>query len=124
MAPPVFGSAGTYPVGGSTTTLSVPVPASVAANDLIIVPVYVEIAHAVTPPVGFTEDSNSPAIVGAPDDHYLHIYWKRATGADSGTYDFTIAAGVTFRVGVAVRITGAITSGYPFDVTAKAVDPE
>lgn len=121
MAAPAFGSVGTSSGGGSGTTCNVPVPASVASGHVIIVALYVETTQAVTPPSGFTEAIDSPAVVTGAHAHDLHIYWKRATGADSGNYSFTIASGLAWRLGRALRFTGVVSSGYPFDVTNSAV---
>ncbi|MFG1794110.1 hypothetical protein [Nocardia sp. NPDC049149] len=51
----------------------------------------------------------------------MRVYWKRATGADSGNYAFVIAAGLAWRMGVAIRFAGCITAGNPFDVTNSAI---
>jgi hypothetical protein len=48
-----------------------------------------------------------------------HVFWKRATGADSGTYDMTFT-GTPFRSAVAFKIVDEVESGDPFDVTNTA----
>lgn len=118
MAAPAFGSVGTTLAGAFTSGAVVSVPASVAANDVILVFIYKENANAVTPPSGFTEAPDSPVVNSAPFN--LHVFWKRATAGDTGTYSFTWS-GAPWRSAVAVRYTGAITSGNPLDVTASAV---
>lgn len=117
-----FGSAGTQPGNSNSTTIAVPVPSGVTFNDIIIVTMYVEDTEAVTPPSGFTAAPNSPVVNAAAGlyAHNLHIFWKRATAADSGTYSFTIAAGLSWRQAHATRFTGVITYGNPFDVTNSA----
>lgn len=120
MAVVTFGTVGTVLTGSNSTAASFAVPASVAANDVIVLPMYVEVAQTVTPSAGFAEAPNSPVTIAGTQPHTLHVFWKRATGADSGTYAFTVAAGLAWRTGAAMRITGCATSGSPFDVTTSA----
>lgn len=121
MVLPAFGAVGTSSGGGNGTTCNVPVPAGVASGHIILVMLYVETTQAVTPPSGFTEAPDSPVVVTGAHAHDLRVYWKRASGADSGNYAFTIAAGLAWRMGVALRFTGCVASGVPFDVTASAI---
>jgi hypothetical protein len=121
MAAPAFDTAGTVLGGSNSTAANVPVPAGVVADDIVLVLLYVETTHAVTPPAGFAEAPASPADVSAGiQSHDLHVYWRRATGADSGTYGFTLAAGVGWRSGVAMTISGCIATGSPFDTGTGA----
>lgn len=114
MAAPAFGSAGTYLAGASSTTAAFAVPASVAANDVIVVSYYSEDAvGTITAPGGFTVKTDT-IVTG---NHRLVIAWKRATGADTGTYSFT-TTNAAWREGGAVRYTGVVQSGDPFDVTS------
>lgn len=119
-AAPAFGSIGTALTGTNTTCL-VPVPASVATNDIIIVPIFVgDVSTTVTAPDGtWTEVGGSPVSNSVGQSYRLRIFWRRATGADSGTYAFTLS-GSASRNAFAVRIPGAITTGDPFDVTNSA----
>src|SRR6185503_13236354 len=121
MAAPAFGSAGTYyNPGGTGTSAAIPVPASVAANDIIEVHLYIESTATVTPPTGFTEKTpSSPISATGPGAHTHRIFWKRPTGADSGTYSFTWT-GAAYREGFALRFTGCVTSGDPYDTGAGA----
>lgn len=120
-SPPAIGSVGTPLAGSGLTTADVPVPAGVAANDIILVFFYVDNVQAVTPPAGFTEATDSPVVMTSGVDKFdQRVYWKRATGADGGAYSFTIAAGLIYREAVAIRVTGCVTSGSPFDVTNSA----
>lgn len=97
------------------------VPASVAAGDVIVIPIFVDTAATITGlPSGFAEAANSP--ISRPSGggtHSLHVVWKRATGADSGTYSFTLS-GSAFVAGAAERYTGCVASGDPWDVTTSA----
>ena len=128
MAAPAFGTAGTYLTGASGTSAAVPVPASVAADDVILVYLYKENTAAITQPAGFTQVTNSPiATTGSVSQQ--SVWWKRATGNDTGTYTFTWT-GAAWTEGVALRFTGCVTSGDPTEVnnfaqvsTATATSP-
>jgi len=115
VAAPVFGASGTL-ITGTAGTASFPVPASVAAGDFIVVVFFLDGANTVTAyPSGFAEAENSPVTLPAGGGtHSLHVVWKWATGADTGTYDFTFASS-GYREGAAHRYTGAAGSGTPFD---------
>lgn len=114
MAAPVFGTAGTYLTGASSTSAAVPVPASVASGDIILVGLYKENTAAVTQPAGFTQVTNSPvATTGSVSE--LSVWWKRASGADSGTYSFSWT-GSAWTEASAIRITGGLSSGTPTEV--------
>lgn len=119
--PPVYGSTGTGLTGAGSTTANVAVPSGVASGHIVIVAFYVETTQTVTAPSGFTQCANSPAVVTGASAHDLRVFWKRATGADSGTYAFTIASGVAWRVAIAMRVTGCIATGDPWDVTTSAI---
>ena len=96
------------------------IPAGVVADDVVVIPIYIEVGQAVTPAAGFAECTDSPISV-TTDAHYLRVFWKRATGAEGpGTYNFTIAAGVGFASGQAFCIRGCINSGDPWNVTNSA----
>lgn len=121
MVLPAFGSAGASSGGGSGTACTIPVPTGVAVGHIIMVFLYVETTQAVTADTGFVEASNSPVVVTGAHAHDLHVFWKRATAADTGNYSFTIAAGLAWRMGVAVRFTGCVEAGVPFDVVTGAI---
>lgn len=116
MAAPAIGSIGTFLGGANGSSALIPVPASVAAGDIIIVFLYKENTQTVTAPAGFTEITPA-ATTTAPQEQ--HAYWKRATAADTGTYSFTWSSPI-WRDGVAVRITGALGVGSPIDVSNSA----
>jgi hypothetical protein len=77
---------------GPHSTTSVPVPTGAASGHIAIVDLYSETGTVTSVPTGFTleatvvQASNSP-----PWTH--RRYWKRLTGADTGTYDFGGASG-------------------------------
>jgi hypothetical protein len=119
VAAPAFGSLGTL-LGASGATPAFAVPASVAADDIIVVAAFLDGAVSVTAmPSGFAHAAGSPLAVasgGGFGEHSLVVMWKRATAGDTGTYDFTLS-GSAFVYGNAVRYTGAITTGDPWDAT-------
>ncbi|MGD9749793.1 MAG: hypothetical protein AB7W59_02240, partial [Acidimicrobiia bacterium] len=113
MVLPAFGAAGTYLSAGSFgTSAAVPVPSGVAAGHVILVDLYVETSNAVTPPSGFTEIPTAASTM--PSGQVHRQLWKRATGADAGTYTFTWI-GSTHYDAVAVRYTGVVATGTPND---------
>src|SRR5690349_19319843 len=98
MAAPAVGSVGTQLGGSTSTTANVPVPSGSTGPTIVdVVAMYVEVAHAVTPPAGFTEAPDSPVIATGSGAHYLHVYERRTTGTEGATYGFTIAASVGWR---------------------------
>lgn len=120
MAAPVFGSIGTY-LETSSASPAFAVPSGVAANDVIVISFFLDSTTTISAlPSGFAEAGNSPiARPSGGGAHTLHVVWKRATGADAGTYGFTLS-GSTFVAGAALRYTGCVTSGNPWDVTTSA----
>jgi hypothetical protein len=114
MAAPVWASAGTY-LSGTASTLNVAVPSGVVADSVVTVTAFLDSTTTVTAaPSGFTQCTASPADIAA--NHRLVKYWKRATGADSGTYDFTLS-GSAYRNAVAERYSGCVTTGDPWDAS-------
>lgn len=116
QAVPELRAVGTYLTGVAGTSASMAVPAGVAADDIVLAFLYKENANAVTPPAGFTEFITVPAT-----DHTLHGFWKRATGADSGTYTFGWTTS-NWREGFAVAYSNCVTSGNPYEALATAVN--
>jgi hypothetical protein len=125
MATPVFGSVGTYgqtTSGNPAASVDVGVPASVASGDIILLHLFTDLTGStITPPSGFAEVASSPQPVPGGLSMRLSVYWKRATGADSGTYTTAFSPN-TFAEGAETRWTGCVTSGSPFDATNGAVD--
>jgi hypothetical protein len=116
VAAPAFGTIGTLH-GASGTTHAFAVPASVASGDIIVVAFLAETSTTTITvlPSGFAAAENSPVTnTSGTGNHALHVCWKRATGADSGTYSFTVSASV-FVYGNAVRYTSCVASGNPWD---------
>lgn len=123
MAAPAFQSAGTYAQtagGNPATSISVPVPAGVAAGDVIEIHIFTDTTTVtITAPAGFTESPDSPATIVA--NQKASVYWKRASGADSGSYSVTFS-GSSFAEAVAIRYSGCIASGTPYDVSTSTTD--
>lgn len=120
MSAPAFGTIGTK--YGATTTAPAPaVPASVASGDIIAVYMFVDQTATVSAmPTGFAQATASPrAISGGAESFGLNVMWKRATGGDTGTYSFTISASA-FVYAYAVRYTGCVSSGSPWDTATSA----
>jgi hypothetical protein len=120
MAAPSWESKGAD-VSGSTAAPSFVVPGGAASNKIAIVSLFMDGASTTvsTVPSGFS------VVPGCPVDaenHHLTKYWKRLTGADSGTYDFTLSASV-FVEGAAELYNNCKSSGDPFDPSpGSAVD--
>jgi hypothetical protein len=105
----VFGSASTGLAPATRTNSAVPVPTGVASGDLIVIAYYQEVLTAPTAPAGFTEITTfSPALTDAAEAWEVRVYYKFATGADSGTY--TVTHSSRFTAAVAARYTGGPTN--------------
>lgn len=123
MGAPAFGSIGTH-YAASGTGPAFAVPASVAANDVIVIPIFIDDGATITAMAsGFAHAPNSPVTNagggGSAGAHSLAVVWKRATGADSGSYTFTLSSG-QYAAGSACRYTGCVTSGSPWDAFASS----
>lgn len=120
--PPVFQTAGAGLTGVSRTNSPFPVPSGVVAGDIVLVHLYVEaLAAAITPPTGFSEITFTPAPGGfgtAGWDSMQRVYWKRATGADTGTYTFAHPS--VWTSGAATRYSGCVATGTPVEVLGSA----
>lgn len=117
MAAPGAPTKGT--AAASTTTSVAPTyPASIAANDIVLLVVesyQPSSPGAVSTPAGWTLLGNSPLITGS---HQAYVFWRRATGALSGTVTVTrtgTTGNSTVFYAQMYRITGCETSGNPFD---------
>lgn len=122
MAAPAYGAAGTY-LSGSGASAAVPVPAGVAAGHIIVVVLYLDGGGSVTGlPSGFAHVTGSPfSVPPGGGQHSMAVAWKRASGADTGTYDFTLAGSI-FREAGAHSVTDALASGDPWDATDSGIN--
>jgi hypothetical protein len=112
---PVFQVAGTR-YGNASANPPVPVPASVASGDFIIIAAFIDSGTVtVTPPTGFSHHALSPGAVspGQTNQHKLAVMYKFATGADTGTYAIGLSAS-TFTYARAFRYTNVNTT-TPWD---------
>lgn len=112
MAVPVWESKGAD-FSASSATPSFTVPLGAANSKIVIVSMFLD-----TPGVLVTNVPSEFALVpGTPVDannHHLYKYWKRLTGIDVGTYDFTLNGSV-FIEGTAELYNTCISAGDPFD---------
>jgi hypothetical protein len=117
VAAPVWQSS-TFLTGASAATAVVTLPASIAANDIVVIVLYKESAAAVTAPSGFTEKLN---VQTTSDVHGQWVLWKRMAGGETGTVTVSWT-GATYRVAAAHRVTGCVTTGDPWGGTTTAID--
>ena len=112
MAAPVWQSKGAdYNPGGTGTSATPTLPASLAAGDIVVVFLYKENFAAVTPPAGYTEITGG----GSPPQttgQEVRSYWYRCVGGETGTVTFSWT-GAVFRLASAHRFTGCVASGSP-----------
>lgn len=121
MVAPAFGAIGTQ-LQTSTAAPNVAVPSGVAADHIIVVEFFIDSTATVTGlPSGFALKDSPIAVPPGSGAHSQVIAWKRATGADAGTYNFTLS-GSTYVNAAATRVTGCITTGDPWDDTDAAFD--
>lgn len=122
---PTYQSVGSYgqTTGGSpAASVDCGVPSGVVADEVILLHMFTDITTStITPPSGFTQVTDSPQNVTGGLTMRIAVFWKRATGSESGLYTSSFSAS-TFAEAVATRYTGCITSGVPFDVTNGNVD--
>jgi hypothetical protein len=122
MASPAFGTASTATgAGPSSANYNVPVPSSVAADDVLLIVLFCD-ATTINPsglPTGFAQKTNVTCSV-ASNAFTARLYWKRATAGDAGNYTFTGMGSYNWVEGLCLRVTGCVTSGDPFDITPSA----
>lgn len=127
MSAPAFGSIGAKTNFSSNTGTTVAVPSGVASGDLILICGQIEPNGPSQPTLtstltatGFTLKYNDTFNNAGNLDYGQFTFWKRATGADTGTYAIAwTAPGSPLFVGTAfaLRITGGASSGDPFGPT-------
>lgn len=127
MAITVVGTPTNSGDAADATSHSVAVPTGAAADDIAVVYLGQWNAGGVTPtvtaPSGFAQKgsnfSNGPT--GGGDGFARNsVWWKRLTGADSGTYAFSYSASMWTTV-QCVLFRGCATSGDPWDVMATPI---
>jgi hypothetical protein len=122
VSAPAFRAAGSAEQSTGTAH-NYAVPAGVAANDIIVIPIFIDVSTVTisTLPAGFAHAENSPITVnpGGGGNHSLNVIWKRASAADTGTYNAVISAS-SFAEGNALAYSGCTTSGNPWDSPTAA----
>lgn len=98
------------PASRSSFAISVGGPAQ--ANDIQVVGIRKENAATITPPDGSWTLLDSE-VTNVTTESALWVYWKRCTGADSGTYTFSWTGSV-FCTAVLAAFRGCETSGSPW----------
>jgi hypothetical protein len=121
MVAPSVGSVGTPTnPNGSTTAVSIPVPASVVSGSIVLVVVHTGSTSSITGfgTTGLAHAPGSPLQSSAGGGNFnVNVLWKRASGADSGTYALTQSA-AQFWTGGSARIDNAVASGSPWDTAS------
>jgi hypothetical protein len=115
-----FRSSSQYAPGTNGTSWVVPVPPGAQSGDIVTVGGYKENTAAVTPPDG-TWTQKAALTTSATARGALHVFWKRLTAADTGSYTFTWS-GNTFRAAAAECNSGRIATGDPFDGTVGTAE--
>jgi hypothetical protein len=122
VSAPAFRAVGS-PEQSTGTSHNYPVPAGVAANDIIAIPIFIDgsTVTITTMPSGFAHAENSPITVnpGGGGNHSLNVVWKRASTGDTGTYNFVIS-GAVFAEGNALAYSGCVATGNPWDSPTAA----
>jgi hypothetical protein len=103
------GTSGQQSVSGANgTTFAPTLPVGTVAGDLLVAIFYTDAAGTVTMPTGFTNLYN----VNPSGAMHLRVDWKIAVGSDATSWSWT---GSVWRVGALLRITGAQSSGTPYE---------
>jgi hypothetical protein len=121
MVAPTIGAIGARLTGTETTTAQVAVPPGVVVDSVVVVTICRNSFAASYDPLtsvaaGFTlvDDNPGRASHNSGVTTVMDVLWKRATGADSGTYDFGWTDSA-YRVAFAARIDGCRTTDDPFE---------
>jgi hypothetical protein len=87
--------------GGPVTSLNVPKPTGVVADDyLVAAAIIYDASRTITPPAGWTQ-------IARPGSQEFYVWVKRATGSEPATYVWTASApGVAFWIIEIVRFSG------------------
>lgn len=103
-----------YSGGGGGATRTVPIPAGVAAGDVILVYIAAQAAFP-SPnslPTGFAEITAGMVVEKPPVRQF--VFWKRATTSETGTWTFGFN-GSAWRDALAVRFSGTKATGTPYE---------
>lgn len=112
MAFPTIAATNTSVNSPATTSHTVNLPASISANDLLIVVFGVANMPTITTPSGWTLLRNVVERPGISETHQFSIFYKVASGSEGAT--LTITTGTSNRSAhVSYRITTATYTGSP-----------
>lgn len=103
-----------------TGTRAPAVPTGAAAGDIVVVVLSRwTTTTAITAPAGFTDwGTTYGAGTGGAGNANIHIFWKRLSGADAGTYSFSWTGGGSFDSFAhahAFCFSGCVTTGNPIE---------
>ncbi len=117
MAAPAFRASNN--AFADATSITVTKPAGTAADDILVVGLFVEQTSVITPASGFAEISDATGTQGGSSPPYkAHMFWKRAGGSEPADYTFTKAGPAREMSIWMAAYSGAITSGDPVDVAS------
>lgn len=108
MAFPVFVDKGAFNAYSSQATNDVAFPATVNANDILVILILAFGNRTATTP------TNWNAIVSIQDTRSVIAFWKRASGSESGNETVTLSSSVN-STSIMMRFSGAITTGTPYE---------
>ena len=117
MAAPAYAGAGAA-ANAAAGSINVPYPASIAANDILLLHVLTKDNVEINTPSGWSQDGTNGAR-NQGSTIRSEWFWKRADGTETGNLSVSKASGTTLLFGRMYRFTGCITSGTPFDVSGQ-----
>ena len=120
-ASPAWQTTSANTASSANTTAGANVPTGVSAGDIIvnIMTILTAGAITVTPPTGWAQLGTT--IVNSAAGMQTQVWWKRATGSDTGVYSFTLSTSQIWTCDF-MRYNGAIASGSPFDGITTGVN--
>lgn len=105
---PNYEDKGAYNAYGGQVTNNVAYPATINANNILIILVQAFGDRTATTPTNW----NSLASTSA--NRSVFLFWKRATGSETGTETVTMSASVN-STSIMMRFSGCVTSGTPYE---------
>jgi hypothetical protein len=106
---PAFSAIGSYAqTTGTVTVINVPYPSTINANDIILMIVSKTTWDYNMASSGWTKITHR----AYPD---THVFWKRATGSESGTAPVTLAAVDGITRAYMITYSGCIETGTPWE---------
>lgn len=121
-----FRAAADSGAAASAASRAATVPAGAAVGDVMVafLECWNAAVTALTPPTGFTQKGTSGSdgctFSSGDGQARCYVFWKRLTGADTGSYTFswTGSKWATLQV---MGFSGCVASGDPFDAVATPV---